>query len=126
MAMEAKLIVIQPSNSPPLSQKRAEDGVIDPLFPIVSWMAIMTAIAISTYAFISKERQKSRLRTTTKTICHSCEYFTENLYLNCALHPTTVLTAASVDCVDYCPNSKTKRTEQLKRSMPFVSKIFPD
>ena len=125
--MEAKLIVIQPSNSLNPSQQRFESAATEPMFPIVSGITIITAIAVSTYAYISKQRQKLHKRaSSSKAICHSCEYFNNNLYLNCALHPTTVLTESAVDCQDYCPNSKAKRTEELKKSLSFVNKIFPD
>jgi hypothetical protein len=127
MEMEAKLIVVQSSNSLSPSQQRVESAATDSTFPIVSSIGIMTAIAVSTYACISKQRQKLHSQKSShKAICYSCEYFTNNLYLNCALHPTTVLTGAAVDCADYCPNSKAKRTEELKKALPFVSKIFPD
>ena len=125
--MEAKLIVIQPSNSLNPSQHRVEGTATDPMLSIVSIIAVMTAIAVSTYACISKERQKSQRRATTpKALCHSCEYFNNNLYLNCALHPSKVLTESAVDCVDYGPNSKTKKAKELKKSLPFASKIFPE
>jgi hypothetical protein len=127
MEMEANLIVIQSSDSLNPSQPQTESAATDPSFPIVSSIAVLTAIAVSTYACISKQRQKAQVhQCASKTPCHSCEYFTNNLYLNCALHPTTVLTEAAVDCIDYCPNSQTKRAEELKKALPFVSKIFPD
>jgi hypothetical protein len=127
MEMEAKLIVIQPSNSPNPSQQWVESAAIDPLFPIVSGIAVITAVGVSIYACISKERQKLYRRAADpKALCHSCEYFNNNLYLNCALHPSEVLTESAVDCADYCPNSKTKKAKQLKKSLPFASKIFPE
>jgi hypothetical protein len=127
MEMEANLIVIQPANVLNPSQQRVENAAADPMFPIVSSIAVITAIAVSTYACISKERQKSRKWAgSPKTLCHSCEYFNNNLYLNCALHPSTVLTDTAVDCIDYCPNSKARKAEELKKSLSFASKIFPD
>jgi hypothetical protein len=127
MKMEAKLIVIQPSNSLNPSQYRVERAAADPLFPIVSSIAVMTAIAVSTYACVSKQRQKSdRQVASPKALCHSCTYFNNNLYLNCALHPSEVLTESAIDCVDYCPNSKAKKAEAIKKALPLASKIFPD
>ena len=125
--MEAKLIVIQPSNSLNPSQYSVETATTDPMFPIVSSIAVMTAIAVSTYAYISQQRQKSNRRVADpKAVCHSCTYFNNNLYLNCALHPSKVLTEAAIDCVDYCPNSKAKKAEALKKASPLASKTFPD
>jgi hypothetical protein len=127
MEMAAKLIVIQPSNSLNPSQQRVESAATDPMLPIVSGIAVMTAIAVSTYACISRERKKlQRQAASPKALCHSCKYFDRNLYLNCAIHPSKVLTKSAVDCVDYCPNSKAKKAEELKKSLPFATKIFPD
>ncbi|WP_309739142.1 hypothetical protein [Chamaesiphon sp. OTE_20_metabat_361] len=125
--MEANLIVIQPSNSLNPSQYRVGNIATDPMLPIVSSIAVLTALAVSAYACISRYRQKSNGRVAApKALCHSCTYFNNNLYLNCALHPSKVLTQSAIDCVDYCPNSRAKKAEALKKSMPLVSKIFPD
>jgi hypothetical protein len=127
MEMEANLIVIQPSNSLNPRQYRVDTAATDPMFPIVSSIAVLTALAVSTYACISKERHKSKGRVASpKALCHSCTYFNNNLYLNCALHPSKVLTESAIDCVDYGPNSNAKKAEALKKSLPLVGKIFPD
>jgi hypothetical protein len=37
-----------------------------------------------------------------KIPCRSCRYFSHNPYLNCAIHPSLVLTGQAIDCPDYC------------------------
>lgn len=123
--MEAKLIATQASNSLTLDRQRIEDTAADSAFAIFSSIAILTAIAVSTCAFVSRERQKSYSQKSCQNPCNSCEYFDGNHYLNCAIHPTTVRTDAAIDCIDYCPNSQTKRAEELKKILPFASKFFP-
>ena len=34
--------------------------------------------------------------------CRNCRYFTDSLYLKCAVHPDTALTKRAIDCPDYC------------------------
>lgn len=35
--------------------------------------------------------------------CKSCQFFKNNPYLQCAVHPSRALTAEAVNCSDYCP-----------------------
>ena len=51
--METKLIEIQPSNSIPSNQKAIELRPADITFFIILNLALMTAIAIPIYAFIT-------------------------------------------------------------------------
>jgi hypothetical protein len=44
-----------------------------------------------------------------KIPCRSCRYFSHNPYLNCAIHPSLVLTGQAIDCPDYC--AKGEKTE---------------
>jgi hypothetical protein len=125
--MEAKLIATQSSNLLTLDRQRIEDAAADSAFAIFSSIAILTAMAVSTYAVVSRERQKSsNQKSCEQSPCSHCAYFEHNLYLNCAIHPTTVNTETAIDCIDYCPNRKTKRAEELKKVMPFASKFFPN
>ncbi len=123
--MEATLIATQSANSVTLDRQRIEDTTTDSAFAIFSSIAILTAMAISTYAFAKRQKAYTQ-KACEKSPCNSCEYFDRNLYLNCAIHPTIVGTEAATDCKDYCPNSQTKRAEELKKILPFASKIFPN
>jgi hypothetical protein len=101
---------------------------IDTTFSLVSSTAILLAIAAAIAACISAKEQQpaAKLRSLSGVKCHSCKYFHQNLYLNCTLHPSTVMTEQSVDCKDYCPNQQTQRITKWKQVIPFVRKIFPD
>lgn len=37
--------------------------------------------------------------------CRNCRFFNDNHYLNCALHPSIVLTKEALNCSDYCNNN---------------------
>jgi hypothetical protein len=101
---------------------------VDTSFPLVSSTAILLAMAAAIAACISaKERQPAaKLQADSAVKCHSCKYFDRNLYLNCALHPSSVMTERAVDCLDYSPDRQTQRVKQWKKAIPVIGKIFPD
>jgi hypothetical protein len=37
--------------------------------------------------------------------CRKCQFFKNNPYLRCAVHPTTALTSEAIHCSDYCPQN---------------------
>lgn len=45
-----------------------------------------------------------------KIPCRSCRYFSHNPYLNCAIHPSLVLTGQAIDCPDYCAKGENTET----------------
>ena len=102
--METKLIEIQPSSSIPSSQKAIELRPADITFFIILNLALLAAIAILIYAFITKrKRASSGFKPPLKSICHRCQYFSDNRYLKCALHPVTVMTEETMNCADHRP-----------------------
>ena len=42
----------------------------------------------------------------TQIPCRDCRFLANNQYLNCAVHPSKVLTAQAVNCTDYCSKHK--------------------
>ena len=36
-----------------------------------------------------------------KIPCSRCQYFTENYHLKCSVHPTSALSEAAINCIDY-------------------------
>jgi hypothetical protein len=133
--MEAKSSLNQPSRLISVTDRGTEtsleiDTPLPPLaFPwsVVSSISILGAIAFSICACISKERQQVyTVKPGDKIICPGCEYFNSNLYLKCAIHPSTVLTEQAIDCADYCPNRKMRQAKERSKSLPFLSYIFPN
>jgi hypothetical protein len=102
--MEPKLIVIQLSNSIPLSQKAIELCPADIAFFGILKLALLSAITIPIYVFIVKrKRASSGFKPPPKVIYHRCQYFSDNSYLKCPLHPVTVLSEETIDCADHRP-----------------------
>jgi hypothetical protein len=53
--------------------------------------------------------------------CYNCKYFSDNVYIKCAVNPENVLTTRAHQCPDYC-----SRSEQLdkKTNKGFWGRLF--
>ncbi len=122
--MKAILTVTQPSNSIPSNQREIQTfPALDPTFLMIS-LTILSAIAIPIYACIPKRKQYSvNSKPPPNITCVHCQYFNNNHYLKCALHPVTVLTEQASDCNDYGPSSRAKQVEELKKIVPFLQSL---
>lgn len=68
---------------------------------------IVCSIAVSVFLLrVRKFRLNDKLSSNwlRKVPCRNCRYFKDNRYLNCAVHPSTVLTEQALNCPDYCSN----------------------
>lgn len=59
----------------------------------------------------SKSHKAAQNRNTTlkrlnQIPCRNCQFFKENQYLKCAVHPSTVLKEEAINCPDYCPQNE--------------------
>jgi len=80
-----------------------------PIFLMVLW-------AIAAVIFPSNVRKRPQNVTLNNSPlkqvpCKNCQFFKDNHYLNCAVHPSIVLTKQALNCSDYLPNSSTKESE---------------
>jgi len=108
--MISRSIVIQPSNSLPPSQRKIE---MDIAFQSVMGLMILSTIAALIYVCIYEQKQhSSSFKLPFNVPCPRCQYFTNNQFLKCTLHPTTALTEQAVDCIDYCSHRKDQRIEK--------------
>lgn len=73
-------------------------------------LSFLMVLAIATFGFsaIQKAIRKRMVSITysQQVPCRNCRFFTNNLYLRCAVHPSTVLTQNAIDCSDYSPLNK--------------------
>jgi hypothetical protein len=114
--MQTKSIAIQPSNSFPPSQPRIEN--LDTAFNAVTSLIMLLMIGVSIYAVIPKDWQHLlRFNSSQKIPCRRCQYFNDNQFLKCALHPITTLTKQAVDCSDYCPHRQKNQSKQASPSL---------
>jgi hypothetical protein len=112
--METNLIAIPPHSLPPGDRGAETLSALDVGFLMVISVPIILAIAASIYAFIPKRLQQHlfSLKPPHNVLCHHCQYFSHNAYLKCTVHPSTVLTEQTLNCLDYSPNSQAKRVEE--------------
>ncbi|WP_373540951.1 hypothetical protein [Chamaesiphon sp.] len=96
----------------PASQNRSGEVVpslVNAVFINIALVAVCFALFIPIYAYISKQRQhKFKIGQHHKVACHRCRYFSNNLYVQCALHPTSVMTEQAIDCKDYTAKAQAK------------------
>ncbi len=112
--MERFLPKILPSNTSVIDQQNSTNSP----FMSESFIVVTCFFIFSIFIrFLSEYLHKNRRRLfkhkphpkTTYLQCHKCRYFGSNAYLNCSLHPVTVLTEEAAGCCDYTPISKIKR-----------------
>jgi hypothetical protein len=107
--MEEKLIVLQSANSAHYSHRNSEyiSGLYLVLLMVIG-ISILKVIAILVCVNRSKRQQNLFKPKLSLAICDRCEYFNNNHFLKCALHPVTVLTKESASCRDYQQNIRAK------------------
>jgi hypothetical protein len=119
--MKSKSIATQTSNSLAPSQRKAEDfSTLDSVFLAALSLGVILSILIQIYDSLSKRKQDSRdhnLNLPADPICPGCQYFSNNCYLRCAIQPTIVMTAASIDCQDYHPIHQVKRITKVSEQI---------
>jgi hypothetical protein len=113
--MQTKSIIIQTANSfPPFIQQRLEH--LDVAFYVVVNLAIFSMIGVLVCADIPKIwRYAFRLDSSKQIPCRRCQYFNDNQFLKCTLHPATTMTKQSIDCRDYCTHNQDHLKEDRKK-----------
>ena len=122
--------VIEPSNSLLPSQGRMDN--LDPAFPTppvllgtIGGLVILSTIGGLIYAYIFNRKQHSfRANLPCEITCSRCQYFNNNHFLKCALHPAIVLTEQAVDCVDYDQKAEIKQVKKWRRVLLAIQRVF--
>lgn len=83
--------------------------LLSPIFLMFVWA--MTKFILGSNARKSPHNGKVSSSTSHEVPCRNCQFFKDNHYLNCAVHPSTVLTKQALNCADYLPNSSTHESE---------------
>lgn len=123
--------VIEPANSLLPSQGNMDS--LDPAFPYtppVLWdtmgsFFVLSAIGGLIYAHILNRKQHSfRANPSDRIICSHCQYFNNNQFLKCALHPSAVLTEQAVDCTDYDQKAEVKQVKRSRKVLLAINRFF--
>ena len=73
---------------------------------IIVWAIAVVIFLPGVWKFILNRKLTSNRRL--QFPCKNCGYFQHNDYLNCAVHPSLVLTEQALYCTDYCAKRLTK------------------
>jgi hypothetical protein len=114
MQMEVRFIAVVPSDSfSPSFRVSGTPSAMDSVFLVLVGLVSIAAITTAMYACIPKVIQISfSPKMNHKAPCYRCQYFSDNPYVKCALHPDTALTEEAVDCRDYQVNSMAEHFEE--------------
>ena len=70
------------------------------------WATVLSIISLVLIKVFHKLQtvkiRSSSILPVSQVPCKSCKFFAKNRYLNCAVHPFTVLTKQAKNCSDYC------------------------
>jgi hypothetical protein len=104
--------------TPPLSSPGLRAFlVLDATLLIVACLGLIYVVTSSRLANrLRRERPKLSFKLRHKFSCCHCQYFSQNHYLSCALHPTIALTEQAANCRDYAPRdlAATRKTASSK------------
>ena len=122
MPASSTIMLTGPSHVIVLSSQRRVNGLDTPppLAPPVVWETIFSLVLLSTIGVLiyvcipNRKQHSSRVKLSAPIRCSRCRYFNNNHFLNCALHPVTVMTEQAVDCQDYCQKDRAKWIEILE------------
>jgi hypothetical protein len=127
---EGSANVIETSNSLLPSQRRIDSLDASPLMQPAPWEATVSLVLLSTIGvliytcFLKRKQHSSRVKVPSRIGCFRCQYFSDNNFLNCALHPVIVMTEEAVDCKDYCPQAEAKQVEKLRKVLLRIQNLF--
>jgi hypothetical protein len=123
--MEAKSIITQPSNSLAAHQRGSENISVLSTACSIANLIVLVTFAVAIYAGIPKQKRRS---TTAKQLpgmmCRRCEYFNDNHYIKCALHPTTVMTEGANNCQDCQLKLEAEWVKKMKNILPSIYNFF--
>lgn len=91
-----------PITETPINRDTASDGglLLVPVFLIgLAWVLA----CLERFKFQkSFSKSLNPLNRSHQIPCSNCRFFNHSLYLKCAVHPSTVLSAEAMNCPDYC------------------------
>ena len=85
------------------------------LLATVGFMLVW-AVAVFTISNARKKRSRTgRASNRLKQVpCRNCQFYSDNNYLKCAIHPTVALTEQAINCSDYEPPTASDKGWRLK------------
>ena len=123
--MEAKSIVTQPSNSLAANQYGGQNSSVLNSACSIANLIVLATIAVAIFAGIPHYKRRSlTAKPPPGMMCRRCEYFSDNHFVKCALHPTTVLTERASDCHDCQLKREAEWVKRIKNILPSIYNFF--
>ncbi len=92
------LMVADNSHKPSIGFLSSLIMFVTPIFVVLLWTSIALMVSADMRKLSRNHTVNSRLA---QLPCRTCQFFHDNHHLNCAVHPTTVLTEQALGCSDY-------------------------
>lgn len=102
--IEAKAIKI-PENGKKLDIAAMPDGALF-LIPLGFMMVWAIVVFIFSDIWPLARHKALTIKHLPEVPCRNCQFFTNNPYLKCAVHPSTALTDQALNCSDYSPQDE--------------------
>jgi len=107
--MEPKIVETQSHGLEPIDQKPDNTPLADEsLFWLSLCFPAIWAVAVLMFQLSKINWQNRNFQNSKKIPCHTCQYFSSNSYLKCAVNPTLVLSEHALNCADYQKDEKPK------------------
>ncbi len=71
-------------------------------FVLLGWLLVLL---VRLHLWKTVRNRVDTVKSFEKIPCLNCQFFKNNPYLKCAIHPSTVLSAEALNCPDYWPES---------------------
>jgi len=107
--MEVQVVRATDNATKPLHTVPYAPLLLAPIFLMVLWA--IAAVMIPSNVRKRPQNGKVDNNPLKQVPCRDCQFFKDNHYLNCAVHPSIVLTTQALNCSDYLPNSSTNESE---------------
>lgn len=111
---EATLSEVKPNNA-------EANGVTLPSIALLGVPIGFSLVFAAIFLMVSKTWVNTRdeilvkVKPLNQAPCRNCKFFSNNLYLKCAIHPSVALTPKATNCSDYCAkDGKFSPTETLE------------
>ncbi len=96
-------LMAQPDGTKP-EGAAVSDGVLF-LIPISFLMIWAVVVFMSEDLWTVARQSMFTIKYLNRVPCRNCQFYKNNPYLPCAVHPSTALTAQAINCSDYLPHN---------------------
>ncbi|KAB8318385.1 hypothetical protein SD81_016365 [Tolypothrix campylonemoides VB511288] len=97
------------TTKPPIEFMPDPEHLVAPICLIILWAFAVFLFLSNSWKYL--QNRKATINRFQQFRCWNCGYFQDNHYLNCAVHPSIVLTKHALNCPDFWSNTNTTEPE---------------